>query len=586
MTGLRHSLFTKYLITLFVAVVIPLILGAAGEAWFGYRAQRAHLDQLLKSESRSAAERIGTFVGTIRDQLGWVVQLPWTDGGDEQHRSDALRLLRQVPAISSMSLVNQDGIERVYVSRLGLDRMGPGADMSSDPAIIALRAGAKTWFGPVRYLRESEPYMTIAVAGNRASVGYAIADVNLKFIWDVVTAIRIGETGEVFVVNDAGRLIAHPDISLVLRGDASTSALNRIKADIDSANGFAVQTQDVTNRSVVAVSTPIREIGWTVIALQPTSEAFAPLRAGLWRAGALVLAGTVLALLLAYALARRISGPIRQLEEGARRVGAGQLEHRITISTGDELERLAARFNDMTKELGLSKEKSDRINRLKRFLAPQVAEIVDNTSDQAMLDGQRREVAVVFGDLRDFTAFSSHAAPDVILGVLAEYYQAVGAIITRYEATLTSFAGDGLMVLVNAPVKCADPALHALRMAIEMQVAVQAHILRWRAHGHAIGFGMGVAMGPAIVGTIGYEGRLDYTAIGSVVNLASRLCGSAGDGQILVDSVAADAAKAQIAIDELGTRAIKGYDEELLVFSVAEQEIDAVRALTAAHAAE
>ena len=153
--------------------------------------------------------------------------------------------------------------------------------------------------------------------------------------------------------------------------------------------------------------------------------------------------------------------------------------------------------------------------------------------------------------------------------VLEEYYQALGAVITRHEATLVSFTGDGMMVLVNAPVARANPALHGLLLAIDMQAALQPLVAGWSAKGHAIGFGVGIAMGPAIVGTVGYEGRIDYTAIGSVVNLASRLCGLAKDTQILIDPVVAREVKGDIALVSLGERSIKGYDHPSQVFTVA-----------------
>jgi adenylate cyclase len=566
----RHrSLFVKYVVALFVAVVVPLLLGAVGEAWFGYRDQRVYLSELLLAEARSAAVRIQTFVDGIRDQLGFVVQLPWIDGDDERHQIDTLRLLRQVPAIASITLVDQTGIERAFVSRLSPNRIGRGADMSADPAVLGVRANAnKVWYGPVRYLRDSEPYMTMAVAGNRAAVGIAIADINLKLIWDVIAAIKIGETGYAFVADDSGRLIAHPDISLVLQGDTATNGYRRLRSAIAGANGSAATTDDAEGKSVVAISARTADVGWTVVALQPVKEALAPIRAALWRSLALIGIGALLAFALAYWLARRMSGPIRQLEDGVQRVGAGQFDHRITISSGDELEHLASRFNEMAGELAVSREKSERINRLKRFLAPQVAELVEHSGDEGLLDGQRREVVAIFGDLRGFTAFSARAEPDVIMAVLGEYYEALGAVVTRHEATLTRFTGDGVMVLVNAPVARADPALRGLRLAIDMQAAVQSLIVRWRANGHAIGFGVGLAMGPATVGTVGYEGRMDYTAIGSVVNLASRLCSLAVDAQILVDPVAAEGVKSHIALTPLGERPIKGYDYPLPVFAV------------------
>ena len=571
MTRPRRSLFFKYFVTLFVAVVLPLIFGAASEAWFGYRDQRVHLNEVLQAEARSAADRIQTFIDGISDQLGWVVQFPWMQSEDDRRRIDALRLLQQVPAIVSITLVDQTGIERVFVSRLRLNRIGRETDMSADPAVIGART-SRVWYGPVQFRRDSEPYMRIAVAGNRAATGIVIADINLKLIWDVIAAIKIGDTGHALVVDDLGRLIAHPDISLVLRGGAGSGYFNRLKSVVGAANGSAVATVGDDGKPVVALSVRAANVDWTVIAQQPILEAFESIRAALWRSLLLIAIGAVFAFVLAYWLARRMSGPIRQLEDGVERVGMGQLDHRITIASGDELEQLAIRFNQMARELAVSQQKSERINRLKQFLAPQVAELVEH-SDNRLLDGQRREVVAIFGDLRGFTAFSARAEPEVVMAVLRDYYAAIGAVTARHEATLIRFAGDGVMVLVNAPVSCEKPAPHGVRLAIEMQAAVQALADGWCAAGHAMGFGVGIAMGPATVGTVGYEGRLDYTAIGNVVNLASRLCGLADDAQILVDPAVAEKVKDSIALVSLGERTIKGYDHALGFFAVARSDV-------------
>jgi adenylate cyclase len=565
----RRSLFIKYFVTLFIAVVVPLIFGAVSEAWFSYRDQRVRLSEVLQAEAHSAAGKIEAFTDGIHDQLGWAVQFPWTQDEDDQHRIDALRLLRQVPAIVSITLVDQTGIERVFASRLRLNRIGRGIDMSADPAVVGARAN-KVWYGPVQYQRDSEPYMRIAVAGSLPAAGVAIADVNLKMIWDVIAAIQIGDTGHIIVVDGSGRLIAHPDMSLVLRGSASSGDFKRLNQTLNATNGSAVVTTADAGKAVVAVSASVGDPGWNVIATQPISEAFAPIRAALWRSVILVAIGTLITLALAYWLASRMSGPIRQLEDGAKRIGSGQFDYRIAISSGDELEQLAMRFNEMAGELAASRQKSERINRLKRFLAPQVAELVEH-SDQ-LLDGQRREVVAIFGDLRGFTSFSARAEPDAIMAVLREYYDAVGAVITRHEATLIQFAGDGVMVLVNAPIECEKPAHRAVLLAIDLQAAVQALANKWFARGYAMGFGVGIAMGQATVGTVGYEGRLDYTAVGNVVNLASRLCASASDAQILADPVVAERTKDNFPLVSLGERTIKGYDRALEVFAVAHSD--------------
>jgi class 3 adenylate cyclase len=221
----------------------------------------------------------------------------------------------------------------------------------------------------------------------------------------------------------------------------------------------------------------------------------------------------------------------------------------------------------MAEELAASQHKSERINRLKQFLAPQVAELVEH-SDPRLLDGQRREVVAIFGDLRGFTAFTARAEPDAIMAVLRDYYEAIGAVTARHEGTLIRFDGDGVMVLVNAPVTCEQPAHRGIRLAIDMQAAVQSLASTWVADGCALGFGVGIAMGPATVGTLGYQGRLDYTAIGNVINLASRLCSLADDGQILVDPVVTEHVKDSIALASIGEQPIKGYDHDLEVFAV------------------
>ena len=255
----------KYFVTLFVAVVMPLMLGSATEAWFAFRDNRFDLNELLQVEARSAADRIQAFTDGIRDQLGWVVQFPWTQGEDDRRRIDGLRLLQQVPAIVSLSMVDPSGTERVFVSRVSMNRTGRGADMSADPAVVGARAN-RVWYGPVHYQRDSEPYMRIAVAGNRAAAGIVVADINLKLIWDIIAAIKIGDTGHALVVDDTGRLIAHPDISLVLRSGAGAGDFDRLKSVVSAANGSAVTTTGEDGKPVVALSVRAPNVGWTVIA--------------------------------------------------------------------------------------------------------------------------------------------------------------------------------------------------------------------------------------------------------------------------------------------------------------------------------
>jgi class 3 adenylate cyclase len=469
--------------------------------------------------------------------------------------------------VENLSLVDATGRERLFVSRIGLNRIESGDDHSEKPAVIGARSD-RIWYGPVTFHDGSEPFMTVAIAGNRSADGVAVAEVNLKFIWEVISGIRVGRTGEAFVLDRPGRLVAHPDISLVLRADEiAQRPLQTLRAAILARRGQAAAGQDISGTTVLAAMVQIPGVNWSVIVKQPIAEAFGPIYAALWRTGALLIAGAALAAMLAYWLTQRMVGPIQLLEEGVAQIGAGQFDHRINLATSDEFERLATRFNEMASELAVSQERSERISRLKRFLAPQIAELIDRTGDDSVLDGRRVEVVVVFCDLRGFTAFSVRAEPETIMAVLREYYDALERVVSAHEATLINFSGDGAMVLVNAPVAVSDPALRAVNMAGDMQRSVQKLLAHWRALDHQLGFGVGLAMGPATVGRIGSEGRLDYSAIGSVVNLASRLCSSADDSQILIDRVAAQAVRSSIPLVELDARTLKGFDEPVPVFS-------------------
>lgn len=184
------------------------------------------------------------------------------------------------------------------------------------------------------------------------------------------------------------------------------------------------------------------------------------------------------------------------------------------------------------------------------------------------IDSRLTDVVAVFGDLRNFTAFAAKAEPEEIIDLLNAYYAAIGSIVDEFRATLTSMSGDGLMILINAPEPCRRPALRAARMALAMQAAVQSLALGWRARRYALGYGIGLAKGPATVGRFGCERRHDYTAVGNVVNLASRLCSAAADGQILIDAVAAADLEGRVPLDDLGSRPLKGFEEEIRVFSI------------------
>jgi adenylate cyclase len=207
----------------------------------------------------------------------------------------------------------------------------------------------------------------------------------------------------------------------------------------------------------------------------------------------------------------------------------------------------------------------ERVGRLKRFLAPQLAQAIISTGDEKILENHRREVAAFFCDLRGFTSFSETAEPEDIMALLAEYHGAVGPLIRKYEGTLDRFTGDGMLVFFNDPVPCPDPAARAAKLALEMRDSVAKLVPQWAKRGHTLGFGIGMAQGYATLGRIGFEDRFDYTAIGAVINLAARLCADAKDGQILVTGRLATAIEDIVEMEDLGEREVRGMSRPIAV---------------------
>jgi len=210
----------------------------------------------------------------------------------------------------------------------------------------------------------------------------------------------------------------------------------------------------------------------------------------------------------------------------------------------------------------------DRMGRLKRFLAPQLAEMIVSTGAERILESHRRDIAVLFCDLRGYTAFAETGEPEEVMALLRGYHEAVGPLIHAAQGTLDRFTGDGLMVFFNDPMPCPDPAERAVRLGVAMRGAVGALAQVWRRRGQQIGFGVGIAQGFATLGRIGFEGRFDYSAIGTVTNLASRLCAEAKDGQILVSPRVATGIEGFAELARVGEIALKGLSRPIEVSNV------------------
>ena len=455
----RGRLFRKYVLVLLVLVGGVLLVSSLVEIYFSYQETKAALVRLEREKAVAAAARIEQFVKDIERQLRWTTHAAFDDpkAARDEREIDFLRLLRNIPAITELAYVDASGKEQLRVSRLALDEFGSGRDLSREPKVVEPRSG-KTYFGPVYFRNESEPYMTVAVPGGDVGAEVTTAEVNLKAIWDVISQIRVGRAGYAYTVDSLGHLIAHPDISLVLQKrdlsalpQVSAARSDRSAATLDDS-GIGIIATGLQGGRVLTAHAAIASLGWWVFVEQPLSEAFAPLQSAIVRSAVLFIAGLVLSVLASVALARKMVAPIRTLQAGAARIGAGELGHRIDVHTGDELEALAEEFNRSTARLqesheGLEQKVAERTGELARM--------VDNL--RALSQSSQALSATL--DLR--------AVLDAIVARAADLSGAHGGVIYEYDEASQEFhvsathrmAPEHLEAVRAAPIKLGEGAV-------------------------------------------------------------------------------------------------------------------------------
>ncbi len=368
---------------LFALLLVSLGLVASGalELYFGYREKIQALGELQREIAEGAAFKIHQFVQDIEKTMRSSTQTQEivTSGLTQNYRFELIKLLRVTPAITEAVAVNDSGREQIKVSRVRTTLPDDLKDRSTDDAFLKARSG-KSFFGPVYFVRKSEPYMTIAVPIERFAgevIGVLIGEVNLKYIWDVVSLIKVGTAGYAYVVSDQGDLIAHPDISYVLE-KRNLKDLEQVKAALANQPGPLTAQPNLIGQKVLPAFAPIADLGWAVLIERPVTEAYAPLYASTMRTALLLLVGLLMALLASFFIGRRIVGPIELLRRGAARIGSGDLNHRLVIKTGDELQQLAQEFNKMTAQLqesyaNLEHKVEDRTRELSQSLEQQTA---------------------------------------------------------------------------------------------------------------------------------------------------------------------------------------------------------------------
>jgi signal transduction histidine kinase len=365
----------------FLLVSGGLITSGAVELYFRHRESVEGIGALQREMAQGAAFKIQQFVQDIEKTLRASTQTPEivTGGLTEAYRFQLIKLLRVAPAVTTATALDTTGREQLKVSRVQMVRSEDMGERAPDEAFEIARKG-KSFFGPVYFVRQSEPYMRLAVPIERFAgdvVGVLIAEVNLKYIWEVISQIKLGRTGYAYVVSREGDLIAHPDISLVLQ-KRSLKELSQVQAALAGAPGPFTAQPNLAGQQVFPAYAPIPDLGWAVLVERLADEAYAPLFASIRRTAILLLLGLGMAIVASLLIGRRVVRPVQILREGAARIGAGALHQRIDIHTGDELQALADEFNHMATQLqesyaGLERRVEERTRELTEALEQQTA---------------------------------------------------------------------------------------------------------------------------------------------------------------------------------------------------------------------
>ncbi len=449
--GGSDSLFGKYLIVLTALVGISLFISGALDFYFSYQDNRRVISQLQHRDAMMAASSISRFVEDLLRQIDWTAptNVGVADIEIDERLGNFQRLLRQADAVTTITYVDANGREQLQVSRLSHTVIGALRDRSNTPEYSDVRP-YKPYFGPVSFREGSEPYMTLSVADRRGS-GVTIADVNLKLIAEVVRQIRVGDVGSSYLVDAQGRLIAHPDLSLVLR-HTDLSNTRVVRRALESKQTMEPQLVDdfpffgTDQQGVISTYAPIPGPGWLVFVQQPIGEAYSPLYASLVRTLGLMVAALTLAALASFALARRMTSPIKQLQFGAARIGAGALDQRIEVHTGDELEVLAEEFNRMASQL------SDLYAGLENRVAERTEELAATMRE---LEIKSRELEVASHHKSEFLANMSHELRTPLTAVIGFsevlLQRMFGQVNPKQEEYLKDIldSGQHLLSLIN-----------------------------------------------------------------------------------------------------------------------------------------
>ncbi|WP_456617786.1 ATP-binding protein [Bradyrhizobium sp. P5_C12] len=487
-------LFRKYLYSIVALAFAALAINTGFDVWFSYREQKQLLAATQREQAASAAIQIGQFIGQIENQIRWLSRLPPELSTNEDDRLNAIRLLRLSPAIAEITELDAQGREQVRVSRRVADRVGSKIDISASAAFRGANE-SRAYYGPVYFFGDTEPFMTIATRGTGREPSVVVAEVNLRFIWDLVAGIRVGNTGKAYVIDRMGVLIAHPDLWPALRrSDLSSHADVRAALDgIGPPSGGLVK-EDLSGQRVLSTYATVPSLGWVVFVELPLSEAYATIYASIGRSTFLLIVLLAFAVLVSLLLSRRMTVPIQMLMQGARRIESGDLGLRLAIKTGDELEALGDQFNRMAAHL------RESYATLERKVAERTSEL-EKARDHALAEHdaaeRARSAAVAANETKSrFLAVVSHELRTPLNGVMGVLQLlddgSLGELQRRHLATAAA-SGETLIALVDAILEYARleasaETLETRGFRLDQLIEAAADLMRPQAFGKGLTF--------------------------------------------------------------------------------------------------
>ncbi|MES2029158.1 MAG: ATP-binding protein [Pseudomonadota bacterium] len=524
----RGGLFRKYLVSFLVVVSAALIANNVIDAIFSYREQQRLLIAVQREQAGAAADKINQFLKEIERQLVWLSQLSLQMLPPEEMRVTGIRLLRLTPAISEIAQLDPQGREQLRVSRYVRDTVRSHTDLSQSPAFVDARARG-VYYGPIFFFRETEPYITVAVSG--ADGGVIIADVNLRFMWDLVSQIKVGNAGNAFVVDTRGRLIAHPDLRLVLK-NTDLSGLPQVASALagsaDSDAGSVVT--DPAGKRVLSVHTSIVPIGWKVFVELPTHEAYASLYASMLNSALLLLVSLFCAFLAALLLSRRMADPIRALTEGAERIGSGDLDQRLVIRTGDELQTLGEQFNRMAERL---RESYLTLEGRVAARTTELAQARDQAIEERAEAHHARQAAELANETKSrFLAVVSHELRTPLNGVMGVLQLLDNSHLDGRQIRLLTAAkvsGDTLLALIESILDYARLEAGADKLELRnfrLDQLIEADLDLLRREAEAKGLTLGLSMRGDVAADVAGDpiklSRLVLNLLGNAVKFTAR----------------------------------------------------------------